>query len=56
MLVPLIPIISYGIEPVYAMYLIFLPLLRRMEPLAGASMLKTSLLINKLTCVLGNAM
>ena len=31
-------------------------LLRRTAPLAGASMLKTSLLINELTCILGNAM
>ena len=31
-------------------------LLRRMTPLAVASMLKTLLLINDLTCLLGNAM
>ena len=30
-------------------------LLRRIAPLAGASVLKTSLLINELTCILGNA-
>ena len=32
-----------------------LEFLRRMAPLAGASMLKTSLLINGLTCLLGKA-
>ena len=32
------------------------PVLRRIAPLAGASMLKTSLIINELTYLLGNAM
>ena len=31
-------------------------MLRRIAPFAGASMLKTLLLINELTCLLGNAM
>ena len=30
--------------------------LRRMAPLVGASILKTSLLINELTCLIGNVM
>ena len=42
----------------FALYpsLLGFTLLRRIAPLAGALMLNTSLLINDLTCLLGNAM
>ena len=44
-----------GLEVPNKVIPIYLVMLRRIAPLAGASMLKTSLIINELTCILGNA-
>ena len=44
------------IKPLIDRSFILVNLLRRITPLAGASMFKMSLLISELTCILGNAM